>query len=64
MWQGQIIGSKTWTVAPTPECDDVCERFSFFVDTGDIILLDTRIWYHGTRVENGKFSLTITSEYG
>ena len=64
MWQGQIIGSKTWTVAPTPECEDVCERFSFFVDTGDVILLDTRIWYHSTQVENGQFSLTITSEYG
>ena len=64
MWQGQIIGSKTWTVAPTPECDGVCKKFKFFVDTGDIILLDTRIWYHGTQVENGQFSLTITSEYG
>ncbi|KAJ8687895.1 hypothetical protein QAD02_023690 [Eretmocerus hayati] len=64
MWQGQIIGSKTWTVAPTPECDDICKSFSFFVDTGDVILLDTRIWYHGTQVEKGHFSLVITSEYG
>ncbi|XP_066603810.1 uncharacterized protein [Prorops nasuta] len=64
MWQGQILGSKIWTVAPTPECDYICKPFNFTVDTGDIILLDTRIWYHGTYVENGKFSLTLTSEYG
>ncbi|XP_043284275.1 uncharacterized protein [Venturia canescens] len=64
MWQGQIIGRKTWTVAPTPECEHVCKTFSFSVDTGDVVLLDTRIWYHGTRVEDGLLSLTITSEYG
>ncbi|XP_057329113.1 uncharacterized protein LOC130669959, partial [Microplitis mediator] len=64
MWQGQIVGKKLWSVAPTPECDSVCEPFSFSVDTGDILLLDTRIWYHGTHVENNTLSLTITSEYG
>lgn len=64
MWQGQILGSKTWSVAPTPECDNVCQRFNFSVDAGDVVLLDTRIWYHGTLVNNGKFSLTVTSEYG
>ncbi|XP_014471167.1 PREDICTED: uncharacterized protein LOC106742579 [Dinoponera quadriceps] len=64
MWQAQVIGSKTWTVAPTPECDSECKPFEFFVDTSDIVLLDTRIWYHGTHVENGEFSLTVTSEYG
>ncbi|XP_076395832.1 uncharacterized protein LOC100878361 isoform X1 [Megachile rotundata] len=64
MWQGQIIGNKTWTVAPTPECDNVCKRFNFTVYAGDIVLLDTRIWYHGTYVKDGNFSLTVTSEYG
>ncbi|XP_034951453.1 uncharacterized protein [Chelonus insularis] len=64
MWQGQIIGKKIWTVAPTPECDHICSSFSFSVDTGDIILLDTRIWYHKTYVSNDQLSLTITSEYG
>ncbi|KAK0158135.1 hypothetical protein PV328_009176 [Microctonus aethiopoides] len=64
MWQGQIIGKKIWSVAPTTECDSECVPFNFTVGTGDIILLDTRIWYHGTYVENGKFSLTVTSEYG
>ncbi|KAK2584936.1 hypothetical protein KPH14_002530 [Odynerus spinipes] len=64
MWQGQILGNKIWIVAPTPECDNICKQFNFSVDTGDIILLDTRIWYHSTYIENGNFSLTVTSEYG
>ncbi|XP_053973164.1 uncharacterized protein LOC128886500 isoform X3 [Hylaeus anthracinus] len=64
MWQGQIIGNKTWTVAPTPECDHICTRFNFTVHAGDIVLLDTRIWYHGTYVIDGNISLTVTSEYG
>ncbi|OAD52581.1 hypothetical protein WN48_00740 [Eufriesea mexicana] len=64
MWQGQIIGNKTWSVAPTPECDNVCVPFNFTVYAGDIVLLDTRIWYHSTYVKGGNFSLTVTSEYG
>lgn len=64
MWQGQILGSKVWTVAPTPECDNICKRFSFSVEAGDVVLLDTRIWYHGTYVKGDNISLTVTSEYG
>uniref|UniRef100_A0A6V7M8L3 Uncharacterized protein n=1 Tax=Bracon brevicornis TaxID=1563983 RepID=A0A6V7M8L3_9HYME len=64
MWQGQLIGDKIWTVAPTPECDKICNTFSFSVNSGDIILLDTRLWYHGTYVQNRQLSLTVTSEYG
>jgi len=64
MWQAQIIGSKTWTVAPAPECDSECKSFKFSVNVADIVLLDTRIWYHGTNINNGNISLTITFEYG
>ncbi|XP_011862601.1 PREDICTED: uncharacterized protein LOC105559128 [Vollenhovia emeryi] len=64
MWQAQVIGSKTWIVAPTPECESECKSFKFSVDVTDVVLLDTRIWYHSTRVENGNLSLTVTSEYG
>lgn len=64
MWQGQLAGKKIWSVAPTPECDSVCKRFNFSVDTGDIVLLDTRVWYHATFIEDNTLSLTITSEYG
>lgn len=28
-----------------------------------LVLLDTRVWYHGTTIAPGEFSLTIQSEY-
>lgn len=64
MWQAQIRGNKNWTVSPTPECDMKCSSFSFYVEPGDAVLIDTRIWYHGTSVAPGQFSMTIQSEYG
>ncbi|XP_011642158.1 uncharacterized protein LOC105430338 [Pogonomyrmex barbatus] len=64
MWQAQVTGSKTWTVAPTPECESECKSFKFSVNVADVVLLDTRIWYHSTHIENGTLSLTVTSEYG
>lgn len=65
MWQAQLHGNKTWTLSPTPECSSVCDQFSFYVESGDAVLVDTRIWYHGTKIKTHKeFSLTIQSEYG
>lgn len=64
MWQAQLQGNKTWLLSPSPECDSMCSSFSFYVEPGDAVLIDTRIWYHGTTVPNGQFSLTIQSEYG
>lgn len=64
MWQAQLQGNKTWLLSPSPECDSMCSSFSFYVEPGDAVLIDTRIWYHGTSVSNGQFSLTIQSEYG
>lgn len=64
MWQAQLLGNKSWTVAPTPECARECEGFEFYVEPGDAVLLDTRIWYHATSVLDGQFSLTVQSEYG
>jgi hypothetical protein len=59
-----LSGNKSWIVAPTPECDEQCESFSFYVEENDALLLDTRLWYHGTYISQGEFSLTIQSEYG
>ncbi|KOB75635.1 Uncharacterized protein OBRU01_07207 [Operophtera brumata] len=64
MWQGQVKGNKTWSLAPVPECDHICHKFQYYVEPGDIVLLDTRIWYHATSIPKGQFSLTVQSEYG
>ncbi|XP_022189335.2 uncharacterized protein LOC111047797 isoform X2 [Nilaparvata lugens] len=64
MWQAQLRGHKTWRLNPPPECEAVCSGFSFRVYPGDILLLDTRQWYHDTHIDEGEFSLTVSSEYG
>ncbi|KAJ2943673.1 hypothetical protein O0L34_g16786 [Tuta absoluta] len=64
MWQGQVRGNKTWTIAPVLECDHMCQSIDFFVEPGDVVLLDTRIWFHATSIPKGQFSLTVQSEYG
>nr|CAD7435110.1 unnamed protein product [Timema monikensis] len=64
MWQAQIQGHKTWRLMPPPDCDHVCSTLSFRVDPGDIVLLDTRQWYHDTCIDAGEMSLTVSSEYG
>ncbi|XP_045766733.1 uncharacterized protein LOC123868307 isoform X2 [Maniola jurtina] len=64
MWQGQVKGNKTWTVVPVPECEHVCNKFQYYVEPGDVVLLDTRLWYHATSIPKGQFSLTVQSEYG
>ncbi|CAB3374487.1 Hypothetical predicted protein [Cloeon dipterum] len=63
-WQAQISGSKTWRLAPPPECEQLCSSFNLTVNKGDIVLIDTNQWYHDTFVNPGELSITIGSEYG
>ncbi|XP_077980612.1 bifunctional arginine demethylase and lysyl-hydroxylase JMJD6-A-like [Glandiceps talaboti] len=62
-WQAQISGKKTWTLIPSPECEDVCKSMEITVNKGDIIIIDTNIWYHSTFIAPGEISITIGSEY-
>lgn len=64
MWSAQLNGNRTFIVSPTPECDYECSSFSFYLEPGDAILLDTRVWYHGTYIAQGEISISIQSEYG
>ncbi|XP_069687817.1 uncharacterized protein [Periplaneta americana] len=64
MWQAQLRGHKTWKLIPPPDCDHICSGISFRVEPGDIVLVDTRQWYHDTHVDPGEMSLTVSSEYG
>jgi histone arginine demethylase JMJD6 len=35
-WQAQLKGTKTWTLAPPPECYYQCHSFEVIVRPGDI----------------------------
>lgn len=62
-WQAQISGKKTWTLIPTPECENICHSMNVTVHKGDIIVIDTNQWYHATYIHPGEISITIGSEY-
>ncbi|PSN43618.1 hypothetical protein C0J52_15029 [Blattella germanica] len=64
MWQAQLRGHKTWRLVPPPDCDHICTGITFRVEPGDIVLVDTRQWYHDTHIDAGEMSLTVSSEYG
>lgn len=62
-WQAQILGRKTWQLLPPPECEAICTGFNVTVDKGDIIVVDSNIWYHSTYIHSGEISITIGSEF-
>lgn len=63
-WQAQITGTKRWTLEPPPECYFQCPlSVQVTVQPGQIIVLDTNIWYHSTLNVGDDISITIGSEY-
>ncbi|XP_064122537.1 uncharacterized protein LOC135226756 [Macrobrachium nipponense] len=62
-WQAQIKGRKLWTLVPPPECYYQCVPLEVQVNPGEIIVLDTNIWYHKTLIVSEDLSVTIGSEY-
>ncbi|XP_066962001.1 uncharacterized protein [Macrobrachium rosenbergii] len=62
-WQAQIRGRKLWTLVPPPECYFQCVPMEVQVNPGEIIVLDTNIWYHKTLIVSEDLSITIGSEY-
>ncbi|XP_062569285.1 uncharacterized protein LOC134231353 [Saccostrea cucullata] len=64
-WQAQITGTKRWTLEPPPECYFACKQ-SFFdvtVQPGEIIVLDTNLWFHATLNVGDNISIAIGSEF-
>ncbi|XP_023223354.1 uncharacterized protein LOC111624676 [Centruroides sculpturatus] len=62
-WQAQIRGRKRWTLEPIPECYSSCKTLEAVVETGDIIAVDTNLWYHKTLVIDDEMSIAIGSEF-
>ncbi|CAF1234813.1 unnamed protein product [Adineta steineri] len=63
-WQAQVRGRKQWTLRPAPECFHICKELTFIVEPGEIIILNTNVWYHKTSVvSEDEISITIGSEF-
>jgi len=63
-WQAQVSGTKSWLLRPPPECWLQCHGdMEARVSPGDIIVVNTNLWYHSTRIEGEDISLVITNEF-
>ncbi|CAL8125519.1 unnamed protein product [Orchesella dallaii] len=63
-WQAQLSGIKRWQVRPVYECESACPNtVTFTVNTGDMVFVDTNLWFHQTFVEGDKLSMSIGWEY-
>ena len=63
-WQAQISGTKSWLLRPPPECWWSCHGdMEVTINPGDIIVVNTNMWYHSTKIEGDQISLVITNEF-
>lgn len=64
-WQAQISGTKTWLLRPPPECWWQCHHgeMETTIHPGDIIVVNTNLWFHSTRIHGSDLSVVITNEF-
>jgi len=63
-WQAQISGVKTWYLRPPPECASSCHpTMQATLYPGDLIIVNTRLWFHGTKVHKPDISLSLVAEF-
>ena len=63
-WYAVVSGTKTWTLYPPPECENLCSN-KLVVDVGkrDLFIVDTNLWLSRTETKQGILTITIESEY-
>ncbi|UYV72710.1 hypothetical protein LAZ67_10000383 [Cordylochernes scorpioides] len=62
-WQAQVRGSKRWRLEPPGECFMECVPLEVGLYPGDVIVVDTNLWFHETLILGGDLSITIGSEF-
>ena len=63
-WQAQLAGVKKWYLKPPPECFWSCPgKMETTLYPGDMIVVNSNIWYHQTEVLGSDNSVVITSEF-
>ena len=63
-WQALVTGQKQWVLEPPPECYHECApRIEVLMQQGDMIVVDTNIWFHSTLILGQDISIAIGSEF-
>ena len=53
-WHEQLCGTKTWKLEPTKTLLEVCpdaKPVTLYVRAGDVLIIDTKTWWHCTHIE-------------
>merc|ERR1711971_111302 len=63
-WQAQLRGVKTWRLRSPPECWMSCHgEIKTTLYPGDIIIVNTNIWFHSTKVHGPELSISMVNEF-
>lgn len=63
-WQVQLRGAKTWYLKSAPECWWSCHGFmQTTLYPGDVIIVNTNVWFHGTKVLGPDLSISMVNEF-
>lgn len=63
-WQVQLRGVKTWKLRSPPECWMSCHgEIQTTLYPGDIIIVNTNIWFHSTKVHGPELSISMVNEF-
>jgi len=63
-WQAQLAGVKVWRLRPPPECAWSCPaQLETTLHPGDIIVVNTNVWFHSTQILGDQLSIVITNEF-
>ena len=63
-WQAVITGAKKWILYPPAECENVClTKYEVHMDRGDLLIIDTALWYHATKTYSGVLTISLGSEF-
>jgi len=63
-WQAQLKGVKTWYLKPPPECRSSCHgTMQSTLYPGDVLIVNTNIWFHSTKVHGPELSVSMVNEF-
>ena len=59
-----VTGAKRWLLYPPAECENVCaEKYEVVMEKGDLLIVDTNLWYHATKAYPEILTIAIGSEF-
>ena len=63
-WQAVVSGKKQCRLRPPPECENICvDELEVNMEKGDMLVLETGLWFHATKAYPDVLTITIGSDF-